>query len=137
MYVFLCAGGRPSMRPCCDPRGRYERNPCCSSDASPYALIPINSDHLATRHVHSNLITYPYLSFALMFQSVYLWSLVGLSVVHLVSGAPTPSPRATCELDFPGFKLQGKSTGDGACRYTVKYGQAARWQDAVRATEQT
>lgn len=72
-----------------------------------------------------------------MFQSSRFWSLVALILFQLVLAAPTPSPQLACELNFPNLKLQGRVTGDGACRYTVKYGQAGRWEDARATTDQT
>lgn len=54
-----------------------------------------------------------------------------------VLGAPlAPAPlaaRADCTVTWKGATLTGAPEG-GACRFTVKYGQAERWAHSIAAS---
>ncbi|KAI9632736.1 Alpha/Beta hydrolase protein [Dioszegia hungarica] len=63
-------------------------------------------------------------------------ALLSLSLLHLGRAAPATA-RAECTLDFPGLALAGRATDGGACRYTVQYAQARRWEDAVPMMDQS
>lgn len=55
-----------------------------------------------------------------------------LSILSLVSGLPAP----LCTLVLPGRQgITGSLTPGGACRYTVRYGQATRWEEAIAARD--
>lgn len=58
------------------------------------------------------------------------------ALASLVAASPIAchQTRDTCSASWGGTSIAGASDG-GACRYSVRYGAADRWEDAVVSTQ--
>ncbi|WVQ78797.1 hypothetical protein IAT38_000888 [Cryptococcus sp. DSM 104549] len=59
-------------------------------------------------------------------------SLLVLSPFH-TSARAVASRASTCSYSLFGITASGKKTDDGACRWTLRYGRAARWEPSAIA----